>query len=308
MRKAGSAGLVATSVCAVALLATVAVVIKLIHAGPWTIAVVRLFVGAVGIGLYGWWRDELRRLGRGEVLALARMGLLFGVHWISYFYSIKLSSPSLAMLALSAYGPSAILWSRLLLKEPIHGDDALAMALALAGTVLCIPSHSPGGAVVAGFLLGIVSGMLYGLLPIMQKRTAAYPVSQKAFGQFGFALLAFVPFLGYCNWDLSERDWAGLLFLGIVGTFIAHTLWVKVTTQLPPTIASVLFYAQIPGAMLLSVLVLGEVLPWRLLVGALLIICGNVLSIVFRVRRQSVVAVEDIQASEVRERELHESA
>lgn len=282
--------LVLCSVCAVLLLASVPVVIKFVQAGPWTIAVARLLLGAICVGIYGWWRGDCRKLSRGQVAALALMGFCFGAHWITYFYSIKLSSPSLAMLALSAYGPCVIIWGRLFLGERIYANDALAIGLALSGTLLCIPKLSLNDGLTGGFLLGIFSGMIYALLPILQKRTASYPVTLKAFGQFSFALLAFLPFVGYTDWQLGKQDWIGLLFLGIVGTFIAHSLWVNVTTQLSPTMASVLFYAQIPVAMFLSMLFLGEVLHWRLLAGALLIVCGNIFGIIFRMRRSSVLA------------------
>lgn len=291
--KVSPARLVFTSICAVLSLASVSVVIKFIQAGPWTIAVARLVMGAICIGLLGWWRRDFRRLNRGQVAALALMGLCFGAHWITYFYSIKLSSPSVAMVALSAYGPFTIIWGRLFLRERIYANDALAVSLSMIGTLLCIPRFSTADGATTGFLLGILSGMMYGLLPILQKRTAAYPVTLKAFGQFGFALLALLPFLGYTDWQLGRQEWLGLLFLGVVGTFIGHSLWVSVTTHLPPVMAGVLFYAQIPVAMVLSMLFLHEVLYWRLVAGALLIICGNILAIVFRMRRNATAAAHD---------------
>jgi drug/metabolite transporter (DMT)-like permease len=288
--KAAPIRLVLSCICAVLLLASVPVVIKLVQAGPWTIAIARLLLGAICVGIYGWWRRDYRKLSRGQVTALAFMGFCFGAHWITYFYSIKLSSPSLAMVALSSYGPCLIIWGRVFLGERIYANDALAIGFALIGTLLCVPKFSFNDGLTAGFLLGVLSGMIYALLPILQKRTASYPVTLKAFGQFSFALLAFLPFLGYTDWQLGKQDWIGLLFLGIVGTFIAHSLWVSVTTQLSTIMTSVLSYAQIPVAMFLSMIFLGEVLHWQLLVGALLIVCGNIFSIIFRLRRNSVLA------------------
>lgn len=279
--------LVLLSLSAVLLLGAVPVVIKFIQAGPWTVAITRLILGVSCVGAYGWWRRDFRKPGAVDLAALALMGLCFGIHWITYFYSIKLSSATLAMLTLSIYGPCVILWSRLILKQRIHATDMVALALALAGTLLCAPEFKVGSGMMVGFLLGIASGMIYALLPILQQKTAAFPVTMKAFGQFTFALIAFLPFWGYTDWHLGTQDWLGLLFLGIGGTVIAHSLWVNITTQLPPAVISVLSYAQIPVAMFLSVIFLDEALRWQLVLGAMLIIGGNLFGVYCRLRRSS---------------------
>lgn len=279
--------LVLVCLSAVLLLGSVPVVIKLIKAGPWTIAVSRLLLGALCIGAYGFWRRDFQRLHRGSFVTLALMGLCFGVHWITYFFSIKLSSPALAIVTLSVYSPCLIVWGRLLLGRRIYPADTVALCLAVIGTLFCVPDLSFRGDMTLGFLLGIASGTIYALLPILQQKNADYPVTLKAFGQFSFALLAFLPFASWTDWNLSQQDWLGLLYLGLCGTFIAHTLWVDVTTRLSPTSISVLSYAQIPVAMFLSLWMLGDALRWQLLLGAMLIFTANLVSIVFRVRRNA---------------------
>ncbi len=285
-----STGPVALAFGTIALLGVVPTVIKAIHAGPWTVAVVRLLIGAIGIGLLGSWRGELRWPGRRNLWALAQMGLCFGLHWITYFYSIKLSTPSLANVALSIYGPCVMVWGWVLLRRAVRGSDLVGLVLALAGMLLCVPHFSLGDGQTAGFLIGLASGVIYALMPILQQRAPGLPVTLKAFGQFGFALIAFLPFLGQTNWNLDGRDWLGLLFLGIGGTFIAHTLWVHVTTKLPLAAISVVSYGQVPMAMFFSVLLLGEQLRWQLIAGAALIVLGNAVGVLYPLYRQRVVS------------------
>jgi drug/metabolite transporter (DMT)-like permease len=276
--------LILFSAISVLLLASVPVVIKAIQANPWTIAFSRLVIGAFFAGLYVAYKKEHQTLTRQSLAVLGLMGVCFALHWITYFYSIKLSTPATAMVALSFYGPSLLIWSRFLLGTRIHRGDYLALGLALVGSFICMPSFSLQNHQTLGFLLGLASGMIYALLPILQQKARAYPVMLKAFGQFSFALLAFLPFYGYTDWQLSTTDWLGLAFLGIAGTLIAHSLWVNVTTQCAPIVITLLSYAQIPIAVLLSSLFLAETPKPSLLIGALFILAANVVTIINKKR------------------------
>jgi drug/metabolite transporter (DMT)-like permease len=71
-----------------------------------------------------------------------------------------------------------------------------------------------------------------------------------------------------------------LLFLAVGVTLIAHSLWVRVTTRLSPSTTSILYYGNIPLAILLGVLVLHEPLTTRTMTGAALIIAGGLIGLI----------------------------
>jgi drug/metabolite transporter (DMT)-like permease len=87
------------------------------------------------------------------------------------------------------------------------------------------------------------------------------------------------------TWDLDARDWGCLLFLTVGMTLIGQSLWVRVTKQLPLTVSSIIYYGNIPIAVLLGVLLLGEPLTARAACGAGLIIGGSVFGLARRARR-----------------------
>jgi drug/metabolite transporter (DMT)-like permease len=149
--------LILFSAISVLLLASVPVVIKAIQANPWTIAFSRLVIGAFFAGLYVAYKKEHQTLTRQSLAVLGLMGVCFALHWITYFYSIKLSTPATAMVALSFYGPSLLIWSRFLLGTRIHRGDYVALGLALVGSFICMPSFSLQNDQTLGFLLGLAS-------------------------------------------------------------------------------------------------------------------------------------------------------
>jgi len=65
-------------------------------------------------------------------------------------------------------------------------------------------------------------------------------------------------------------------------TLIGHSLWVRVTTKLSPSVTSIVYYGNIPIAIALSVMVRGESLAGRTLIGASMIIFGSILGLAMR--------------------------
>jgi drug/metabolite transporter (DMT)-like permease len=62
-------------------------------------------------------------------------------------------------------------------------------------------------------------------------------------------------------------------------TLIGHSLWVRVTTRLSPSATSIIYYANIPIAIALGAIVLGERLTVRSAIGAALIVGAGVLGL-----------------------------
>ena len=73
--------------------------------------------------------------------------------------------------------------------------------------------------------------------------------------------------------------------MGVVCTLVAHTLWIKVSTELPANLTAILYYIYLPVAMGLSVLILDEVLSWQKLLGAGIIVSANIIIILMQSRK-----------------------
>lgn len=271
MERRELAAVAAEAVIALALFGCIPVAVKYVHANAYTIGIVRLAIATGAILALTIARGELRQLRRRDLAPLALIGALFFGHWLAYFLSIKLSSASIAAIGLSTYGVDLLILGALAGHGRIQLGDALAVVLAIAGAILVVPDFHIGSAALGGMALALLSALFYATLPILHQRYAAIPNAIRTLGQFGFALLLFLLFLPKANWDLTTRDWGGLLFLAIGGTLIAHTLWVGVTTHLTPATASIIYYGNVPFAVLLGVVLLHEPVTWRTIAGGLLI-------------------------------------
>ncbi|MBK5260167.1 MAG: EamA family transporter [Thermoanaerobaculia bacterium] len=270
------------AVIALVLFGCIPVAVKFVSANPYTIGIFRLAVAAAGLALINAIRGDLRLLPPRDLARLAVIGFFFFAHWLTFFIAIKASSASIAAIGLSTYGVHLLILGALFGGSRFRAIDALAVALAAAGAMLVVPRFELRNETAFGMLLACVSAVFYAALPILHQRWSHISSPNRALGQFSFALLFFLVFLPKADWNLGNKDWAGLLFLAIGVTLIGHSLWVRVTTRLSPTMTSIIYYGNIPIAVGLSALVLGEALTIRIVAGAVLIIAGGILGLATR--------------------------
>ena len=264
------------------LMAAVPVLIKFTSANTFTIGIFRLTLGAFLVFIFLKPYKFKKHLTIRDVRNLAIIGLVFAIHWFTYFFSIKLATASIGLLGASTYGIHLIFLGWLFRKNRPSVYDVIAVAVAVFGTYLVIPEFSLTNQITAGLLLGISSGFCFALLPVLHQKNQHIPDNVRTFGQLFFALIIFLFFLPSTEWQFKISDWLSLLYLAVLGTFIAHWLWIRVTTRISTTITSVIFYTVIPLTMVLSHFWLGEEMHANKLIGAGLIVAGNLIGFIGR--------------------------
>ncbi len=268
----------------------IAVAVKFVSANAITIGIARLTITIVVLFPFLLATGRLKEFSRRDLGPLAMLGVFFALHWLAFFFSIKIGSASIATVGLSTYGVHLIVLGWFFRRSRITGIDILVLCMAVAGNILVIPEFNIADKEVIGLALGVLSGFFYAFLPILQQKYSHVPVLTRALGQFTFALVMFLLLSPLSDWHLSSTDWMGLLFLGIFCTLIAHTLWVRVTTTLSTRTTGVIYYLYVPVSLVLSVLILGERLDAATITGACLIIAANLMGVIHHGNKGTIYA------------------
>jgi drug/metabolite transporter (DMT)-like permease len=271
------------------LFAGVATAIKTTSANPFTIGIVRLVIAVLGIGIINLNKNKLekiRSLTSSDLKFLISIGLCFSVHWLSYFFSVKLAGSALAVLTISCYGVFLSLWGMFIYGEPLTKINILGLVLSTLGVYLLVPNFDLTSLSTLGVLIGLASAFIYSIVPILHKKVLHIDSSIRILGQFSFALLFFMISFPWANFDLVVNDWGGLLYLGIFGTLIAHSLWAKITSQIPAHTSSVIYYLYIPLSVAIAQWHLGEKLSISSKIGGFLIVLGACASYLFSLMKK----------------------
>jgi drug/metabolite transporter (DMT)-like permease len=253
------------------MLTSVPIFIKYSSSNPWTIGIFRLAITVLFFCLIA---------RKGFLTSLKRvwiLGVLFFLHWITYFFAVKTSSPSTAVIGLSTYGFILLVYSRLLFNKKIEIKYYVSVALSVLGTVIAIGRFSFENAEFVGFLWGVASAFVYAFMPIVHQKFSDVSLKHRAFSQYLGAFVLFLLLGGYqFELDLDLSNISALVYLAVVGTILGHTLWARITTNLPTKICSSIYYLAIPISMVLEAVVLSIEPTGARIFGGSLIVVSNV--------------------------------
>lgn len=104
-----------SALVATVLFGSVPACVRLVHLDSIALGIVRLVLGSVGMAavMAAQRRGSVRAFAtqvRREWAVMAAMGILFGLHWLTYFLSIKVASASIGTLGFSTYGAQLPFW------------------------------------------------------------------------------------------------------------------------------------------------------------------------------------------------------
>ena len=252
---------------------------------PLTFAGLRYFIGFVSLALLHRLRGGRRPIGltRPTWRALIALGVIaFAVSPGAIFLSLSLLPVITANLVFQAGIPLLVAFSGgILLGERTTGRQWLGVALAVLGVYLTFPAQLAGSEVV-GILLALLAaagGAASNLLTRYIMRGASLRAPEVTMITVGIgSVLLLATGLAVEPWpSLNGASVAVLLWLGIINTALAFTLWNFALRTLRALEAGVIATAQVIEVTLLAWWVLGEPLTPARLIAALVIVAGVIL-------------------------------
>ena len=225
----------------------------------WRAALTVLFLVAVFRPPLARWRKA--SIATAVVYALMILSFVTATKWTTAANAIFLQyTGPFYVLAL---GP----W---MLKERFRRADAVAIAVALGGMSLFFVGRLEAGHL-AGNLMGVVSGVFFGLTVLLLRRDQSRDAMASVFLGNALAAAIALPFaLG--SLALDAKGLAVVAFLGIVQMGVAYILFVRGLSVVPAAEASLLGMLEPTFNPLWAFLGLGErPLGWALLGGAIVL-------------------------------------
>ena len=238
------------------------------------IAFGRVLFSSLVLGAWLLLRGESLRLSRPRDLPrLCAAGVVLALHWWAFLAAIQLSTVAVGTITFSAFPLFVTFLEPLVLHTRLRARDVGIALLILIGVAVTAPSLSFESGMLRGLLVGMISSFAYAVLTVLNKSFAGRcPAALTAFYEQATAALVLLPLVLRANLRPAPRDLALLLFLGVVTTALAHTLFISGLRTLPARLAGVLSSLETVYGILFALLLLGEVPAARECLGAAIIL------------------------------------
>lgn len=205
-------------------------------------------------------------------------GILMGLHWITYFYSLKLSNVAVGMLSIFTYPVITALLEPILLKTKFHKVHLLLAFLVLVGIYFLVPDLDFGNSYTKAVLLGVVSAICYSLRNIIMKtKVGNYNGSVLMWYQLVIVSICLLPFLIVMDSSGIKEQWLPTVVLALLTTAIGHTLFLQSFKRFSITTASIISSVQPVYGIIIGMIFLREIPVLSTIIGGLLILISVII-------------------------------
>lgn len=240
----------------------------------------RVLFSSVTLGLYMLIRRQPFRISsKADLLLLILAGIVLALHWWAFLESIQRSSVAIGTITFSSFPLFVTFLEPIVFKKRLTAGNVLTALAVLVGVVITVPAFSFEDRYFQGIVIGMVSSLAYAVLTLMNKRFVnRYSGTQTAFCEQATAAVLLLPLALRANLQPSAADIGLLLFLGVVTTALAHTLFITSLKQLPAQLAGITSSMETVFAIIFAWILLREAPTAREIAGAVIIIGAVLLS------------------------------
>ncbi|VUD68021.1 hypothetical protein TDB9533_03947 [Thalassocella blandensis] len=251
---------------------------KLIPLDASSMSQMRSVVACVSLfAILLWQRKRLQLPSVKAGIGVYLLGLLLGLHWITYFHAMQVSSVAVGMLSLFCYPVITVVLEPFFHKQWPKLVDLAAALLVFVGVGVMASEGLFNAAhddVLHGALWGVVSAFLFATRNTVQKYCFHDIDSISLMGHQVLAIsIMFIPLIDISLvQDMEAKSWGLLIALGIFSTAAAHTLLAVSLKHLhAKSVAMISCTLPLVGSVL-AWLVLGEIPGLMIFVGGAIIL------------------------------------
>lgn len=189
----------------------------------------RMLLTAVFMAVILFYRKQWVKIGRKDMVQLALVGCLMGLHWVAFYGSIKYANASIALVCLSTASVFTSLLDPLVNQSRHDKIEILLGLLALSGVYFIYQFQQFYG---LGIAFGVIAAILSSVFTVLNKRIAGrYPARTMVFYEMGtgwILITLLMPlYMSYkpeASLIPSGWDWIFLVVLSLCCTVWAQSL------------------------------------------------------------------------------------
>lgn len=221
--------------------------------------------------------DNMRLHSKKDYYTAVLLGVLLGVHWLTYFAAMQYAGVSVGIIAMFTFPVITVLIEPFFERIKLVWQDLVSAILVLIGVYLLVPEINLQNDTTFGVLLGVISAVFYALRNLIHRQKFTHYSGVKAmFWQILVVVIITLPLISKEVGNASQSSWLLVILLGTAFTALPHALVAYCLTYLRAKTFSLISCMQPLYGVVLAMLLLDEKPTLQILIGGVLIVIASV--------------------------------
>lgn len=266
-----------------------------------TVLFYRFLIGTIILGFFMLFKKQNFALTRKESYTLGVLGVVFAVSSFTYFLSFHYMSAGVAATLVFVYPVFVAILMAVFFKERLKWPSLLSILLTVLGIALLYKDDSGRPIAFAGIVLILLSALTYALYIIIINKSGIVMSSVKltfyAMAVCWFCMVCYALFTSTGELQMLHgvSQWFYASMLGLVPTVISLVFMAMAIKCIGSTSTAVMGALEPVTSIVLGVVLLGEVLTFRISVGIILILIAVILIILDEKLRVAIANVKVVR-------------
>ena len=237
----------------------------------------RAFIGGFYLYIFCKWKKLSFKINVKDYKTIFFSGVLMGMHWITYFISLKLSSVAIGMLSVFTYPIITSFLEPIMLNSKFKKSNLLLGLMVLIGIYFLAPEISMKNDQFIAVGFGVISALCYSIRNIyMKAKSSEYEASILMVYQLIIVSVLLSPVFYFYDVKCLGASLPAILTLALLTTAIGHTFFVHSFRNFTISAASIISGVQPIYGIIIGMIVLGEYPGVKTIIGGAIIL-GTVL-------------------------------
>ena len=249
----------------------------------------RCALGALFLFIFCFYKKfNLKINSKKDIPTVVLSALFLGIHWITYFYALKLSNVALGMLSLFTFPVITALLEPLFLKIKLDRIHIVLGIMVLIGIYILAPEFDLESSHVKGIIVGVFSALCYALRNLILKRHIGnYNGTVLMFHQILILSVVLLPVLFFMDSTNISSQYPYIILLALFTTAIGHSIFIHSLKYFSVSTASIINSVQPLFGIIMAYLFLKEIPSWNTFFGGTLIMGTVIIESIRSKKKQS---------------------
>ena len=186
-------------------------------------------------------------------------GIILAIHWFTFLQAIQIATVAIGTITFATFPIFVTFLEPLIYHEKLEIKNVTMAIIMFAGVLITVPEFSLANQMTLGIVVGMISAFSYAILCLFNRYLSLnYSGTIICLYEQGVATIILFPTIFFVTTTINSLDLGAIIFLGIVCTAIAHSIYVNSLKKIKVQTASIISSMESVYSIIFAFLLLNE--------------------------------------------------